>query len=159
MGETPKKINKLVALLLAIAALFGGGGYAVNKLGSSVQDYNCYTAAATSTMVTLGTTVAANATTSLLTCSTASAERLGLFFTYAASTSATTIFYTVEASNDRIQWYNVSNNTITTELANATTSNQDLVDPFVGTWTRISARSTATSSVNLRVATVEALAR
>ena len=159
MGEQILKKNRIVALLLAIVALLGGGGYAGYKtLGSATIDYNCYTNAATSTRMSLGESVGGTlSTTTLLTCSTASAEKLALFFTNEASSTAT-VTYRVEASQDRIEWYHVSYAQLNLATT-ATTSDQDLVDPFVGRWARITARSTATTSTNLRLATVEAIAR
>lgn len=164
MQDLKKKIFVIiVSVLLAVSTFLSGVAVKALKqippapLGSFTLNDDCYTASATSTRVTVGGTLSGTASSTLVTCSAGSTEKLALFFITEASSTAT-VTYRVEASQDRITWYHISYGFLTYGNS-ATTSDQDLIDPFIGNHFRITANGTATTSLNLRVVTVEQIAK
>ena len=135
-----------------------------DDLGSVTLNDSCSTDSATSTRVTLGSSVAGvRASSTLVTCSAGSTEKLSLLFANEASSTATVtrVTYAVFSSQDRIDFYLINSGTLTLlgDTASSTVYEQVTIDPFIGNWFQVVANANATTSSNLKAVTAELIAR
>ena len=151
----------IATIALAVGLIWGNFEQLKEAFGNAnlTEPSACATAAATSTRSTIGSSVGGVIASSTLIsgCSSPAMEKVALYWTNEASSSAQ-VFYDVYSSRDNIQFHYVNSYQITLGN-NATTSDYDLIDPLFGNWFRIVARSSATTSAHLRAVPIELLSR